>query len=195
VEEGLFAARCVIFAMVVVLAAGPAVSQRPPEVRTDGAIDAGQHGFDWEWGTWKTKVRVLRNPLSGKPPLWADYEGTSVVRSLLGGRPNIKKKDVRGSAGRIEGGSLRLYNPQSQQWSLNYASLRNGVLTAPVYGSFNEHGRGIFYGQDLLDGRAVIVRFIITRASRTEAHFDQAYSIDGGETWEFNWIAVDTLSE
>jgi hypothetical protein len=66
------------------------------------------------------------------------------------------------------------------------------MLTAPVYGSFGDDGRGLFYGQDLLDGRAILVRFIILPVSKTEVRFDQAYSPDGGISWESNWIAVDT---
>jgi hypothetical protein len=149
--------------------------------------------FDWEIGTWATKVRVRRNPLSGDAPVWADYSGTSVVRSLLGGRSNFVELSVEGPAGKIEGGSLRLYSPQSRQWSLNYASLRDGRLTAPVYGAFDASGRGMFYGQDTVDDRVILVRFIISRISKSEAHFEQAYSADGGATWEDNWIAVDTL--
>ena len=154
---------------------------------------SGDKDFDFEIGTWATKVRVLRNPLSGEPPKWAEYEGTSVVRPLLQGRANFVELSVAGPAGKIEGGSLRLYNPQSRQWSLNFASLRNGMLTAPVYGSFDGRDRGLFYGQDMLDGRAILVRFIITQVSRTEARFEQSYSADGGVTWEPNWVAVDRL--
>lgn len=152
----------------------------------------GQHDFDWEIGTWTTNVRVLRNALSGKAPDWAEYRGTSIVRPLLGGRANFVELSVGGPAGKIEGGALRLYNPQSRQWSLNYASLRNGLLTAPVYGGFDGRGRGVFYGQDMLDGRAILVRFVIAQVSEKEVHFEQAYSVDGGASWEINWIAVDT---
>src|SRR5207253_7892627 len=96
------------------------------------AVERGsQQDFDWEIGTWTTKVRVLRNPLSGKAPDWAEYQGTSVVRPLLGGRANFVELSVQGAASKIEGGSIRLYNPQSGQWSLNYANLRNGLLTTP----------------------------------------------------------------
>jgi hypothetical protein len=153
----------------------------------------GNHDFDWEIGTWTTRVRVRRNPLSGEAPKWADYSGTSVVRSLLGGRSNFVELSVEGPSGKIEGGSLRLYSPQSRQWSLNYASLGDGRLTAPVYGAFDASGRGLFYGQDTVGGRVILVRFIITRTSKSEAHFEQAYSADGGASWEDNWIAVDTL--
>lgn len=154
---------------------------------------SGQSDFDWEIGTWTTNVRLLRNPLSGKPPDWAQYQGTSVVRPILWGRANIVELSVAGPAGKVEGGSFRLYNPQARQWSLNFANLRNGLLTAPVYGGFNESGRGEFYGQDMRDGRAILVRFIITRVSEREARFVQSFSADGGATWEDNWIAIDTL--
>jgi hypothetical protein len=165
----------------------------PTDAHAAAAERNGQQDFDWEIGTWTTNVRVLRNPLSGHAPDWAEYQGTSVVRPLMGGRANFVELSVAGPAGKIEGGALRLYNPQSRQWSLNYASLRNGMLTAPVYGGFGGSGRGVFTGQDMLDGRAILVRFIITRVSKREARFEQAYSADGGVTWEKNWIAVDTL--
>jgi hypothetical protein len=164
-----------------------AASTAAPSVNRSGA-----HDFDWEIGTWTTKVRVRTNPLSGEAPQWAEYAGTSVVKPLLGGRANFVELSVAGSSGKIEGGSLRLYGSQSRQWSLNYANLRNGLLTSPVYGEFNGTGRGLFYGPDTLDGRAILVRFVITRVSPNEARFEQAYSADGGVTWEDNWIAVDS---
>lgn len=152
----------------------------------------GQHDFDWEMGSWATNVRVLRNPLSGAPPDWAEFRGTSIVKPILGGRANSVELSVKNDKGTIEGVALRLYNPEARQWSLNYASLRGGVLTAPVYGGFDGKGRGLFYGQDTLEGRVILVRFAITVVSPQEARFEQGYSADGGVTWETNWIAVDT---
>jgi hypothetical protein len=172
--------------------AGPSSARPADTAQSQSAARDGQHDFDWEIGTWTTKVKVRRNPLSGAAPDWAEYEGTSVVKPLLGGRANFVELSVGGPRGRIEGGSLRLFNPKAQQWSLNYASLANGLLTAPVFGSFDGQGRGRFYGQDTLDGRAILVRFVIARVSSREAQFEQAYSTDGGQTWEENWIAVDT---
>ena len=162
-------------------------SAAPPSANRSGA-----HDFDWEIGTWATKVRVRTNPLSGEPPKWTEYAGTSVVKPLLDGRANFVELSVAGASGKIDGGSLRLYGSQTRQWSLNYANLRNGLLTSPVYGGFDPAGRGLFYGSDTLDGRAILVRFAITRSSPNEAHFEQAYSADGGVTWEDNWLAVDT---
>jgi len=152
----------------------------------------GSHDFDFEKGAWTTNVRVLRNPLSGAAPDWAQYQGTSIIRPLMDGRANAVELSVAGTRGKIEGIAIRLYNPQAGQWSLNYASMGNGLLTAPVFGSFDGKGRGAFYGHDMLDGRAILVRFVITQVSPAEAHFEQAYSADGGASWEVNWITVDT---
>ena len=168
-----------------------AAQQAQPAPATAAARD-GQHDFDWEIGTWATHVRVLRNPLSGAAPDWAEFQGTSVVRPILGGRANSVELSVKAPKGQIEGVALRPYNPQTRQWNINYASIRGGTLTPPIYGGFDASGRGIFYGQDILDGRAILVRFIITRPAANEARFEQSYSADGGANWETNWIATDT---
>lgn len=151
----------------------------------------GQRDFDFEIGNWDTSVRVLRNPLSGKAPNWAEYHGTSVIRPLLGSRANSVELSVAGPSGKIEGVSLRLYDPQTRRWSLNYASLHDGAMTPPVLGRFESADRAVFYGDDKLGERPIRVRFVITKISRDEARFEQAYSADNGATWEVNWIAVD----
>src|SRR5215216_1709596 len=78
----------------------------------------GQHDFDFEIGTWKTHLKRLVRPLTGSTT-WVEYEGTTVVRKVWNGRANLVELDVGGPAGRIEGLSLRLYNPESRQWSVD----------------------------------------------------------------------------
>ena len=80
------------------------------------------------------------------------------------------------------------------QETLNFASVRSGVLTPPVTGAFDDKGRGTFYGVDTVDDRTVLVRFVISDVTPNSARFEQAFSADGGATWETNWIAVDTKS-
>jgi hypothetical protein len=184
--------RATLALAVMVFGTVPALAAQPSASPVAQARD-GQKDFDWEIGTWTTRVKVRRNPLTGVAPDWAEYEGTSVVKPLMDGRANFVELSVAGTRGKIEGGSLRLYNPKARQWSLNFVSLGNGLLTAPVFGGFDGHGRGAFYGQDVIDGQTIFVRFIVTMVSAREAHFEQAYSVDGGQTWEDNWIAVDTL--
>jgi hypothetical protein len=151
---------------------------------------SGQHDFDFEIGTWKTHLRRLQRPLTGSTT-WTEYEGTTVVRKVWDGRANLVELMVDGPAGRIEGLSLRLYDPGSRQWSLNFANSKSGTLTPPTIGEFR-NGRGEFYGQETLDGRAIYVRFVISDITKDSCHFEQAFSEDGGKTWEVNWIATDT---
>ena len=150
----------------------------------------GQHDFDFEIGTWKTRVSVLRKPLTGSTT-WVAYEGTSVVSKVWDGRANLVELVADGPAGHFEGLNLRLYNPQSRQWSLNFSNSRGGTLSPPTIGEFR-NGRGEFFGQEDLDGRAIFVRFIISDITPNSCRFEQAFSADGGQTWEVNWIATDT---
>jgi hypothetical protein len=181
--------------LVAVVASAPARAQSDTTAqRGDPAGQRdGQDDFDFEIGTWRTSLSLLRNPLSGSST-WVEYEGTSVVRKVWDGRANLVELDVEGPTGRIEGLSLRLYNPESGQWSLNFANSAYGVLTPPVIGGF-ENGRGEFYGQEMLNGKQIFVRFVISDITPTSCRFEQAFSDDGGETWEVNWIAVDTRIE
>jgi hypothetical protein len=150
----------------------------------------GSHDFDFEIGEWSTHVKRLQRPLSGSTT-WVEYTGTTIVHGVLGRRANLAELAIEGPAGRIEGAALRLYNPETRQWSVNYFSAADGTLTAPLFGGFRD-GRGIFYGQDTFAGRAVLVRFVIQKESSDRYRFDQSFSADGGEHWELNWVATDT---
>jgi len=153
----------------------------------------GQHDFDFEIGTWKTHLRRLVNPLTGSNT-WAEYEGTTVVRKVWNGRANLVELQADGPAGHFEGLNLRLYNPQAHQWSLNFASSSGGSLSQPTIGEF-KNGRGEFFDQETLNGRAIFVRFVISDITPNSCHFEQAFSDDGGKTWEVNWIATDTRAK
>ncbi len=122
---------------------------------------------------------------------WAEYDGTTVVTKVWNGRANLVALNVRGPAGHIEGLSLRLYGQESHQWSLNFSNSASGALTPPVIGGFHG-GTGEFFGQDTVGGRIVLVRFVIAAITAQSCHFEQAFSDDGGRTWEVNWIATDT---
>ena len=150
----------------------------------------GQHDFDFEIGSRKTHVSRLENPLSGSKT-WVEYDGTSVVRPLWDGHANLVELEVDGPAGHIEGLSLRLYHPQSRQWSIHYANSKAGTLDPPTTGGFRE-GKGEFVGEDTWKGRTILVRFVISDISRNSCRFEQSFSDDGGRTWEVNWIATDT---
>jgi hypothetical protein len=163
---------------------------------TGGAVDGpdalrdGQHDFDFDIGTWKTHVSRLLHPLTGSN-VWGQYDGTSVVRKVWNGRANLVELEADGPAGHLELASFRLYNPAAHQWSLNVASSRGGSFGVATIGEF-KNGRGEFYDQETFDDRAILVRFVISGITANSCHFEQAFSSDGGKTWELNWIADDT---
>jgi len=150
----------------------------------------GQHDFDFEIGTWKTVVKRRLRPLTGSTD-WVEMKGTTVVRKVWNGSANLVELEADSPSGHFQGLSLRLYNPETRQWSLNFVNARNGLLTAPTIGQF-KNGRGEFFGLEDLDGRPIFVRFVITPVNPDLCRFEQAFSDDGGKTWEVNWIAEDT---
>ncbi len=181
-----------LFCACLMLAAPVATAQQAAVAHAAAPRD-GQHDFDFEIGTWKTKLRRLLHPLSGSTQ-WAEYEGITTVRKVWGGRANLVELVADGPDGHFEGLNLRLYNPQSRQWSLNFASAGTGTLTPPTIGEFR-NGRGEFHDQEIVDGRAVLVRFVVLPIDADTVRFEQAFSDDGGRTWETNWIATDTRIE
>jgi hypothetical protein len=179
--------------LAVVLHPLPGLAQQssdPSKAVSQATEHDGQRDFDFEIGTWKTHLKRLLHPLTGSTT-WVEYDGTTVVRKIWNGRANLVELEADGSQGHFEGLNLRLYHPQSHQWSLNFANSADGILGAPTVGEFS-HGRGEFYDQETFNGRAVYVRFVISDITQNSCHFEQAFSIDGGKTWEVNWMATDT---
>jgi hypothetical protein len=150
----------------------------------------GQGAFDFEFGEWNVHLRRLLHPLTGSNT-WVDLQGTSIVRRVWDGRANLGELEVDNPTTHIEGLSLRLYNPQSRQWSIYWSSSKDGSLGIPMIGGF-KNGRGEFFGQEVFQGSAIYSRFIFSDVTPTSFRFEQAFSADGGKTWEANWVATFT---
>ena len=171
--------RRILYLLVFVIALPLVAEER------DGAKD-----FDWAVGTWKTHVKRRVKPLTGSTT-WVEMEGITLCRKVWDGRANILELAAEGTGGKFEGMSLRTYNPQSRQWSLHFASSHDGFVNVAQVGEF-KNGRGEFYSQETYNGRTILVRFVISDITPSSARFEQAFSDDGGKTWEVNWIATDT---
>ena len=165
----------------------PASTRAEPSAAA--AAREGSHDFDFEFGRWKTELRRLKRPLTGSTE-WERYTGTTTVTRVWGGKANLVELEVDGPAGRLSALSLRLYNPETREWTLNFANSAGGTLATPSVGAFRS-GRGEFYNQETIGGRTVLVRFVISEITDASVRFEQAFSADGGRTWETNWIAVD----
>jgi hypothetical protein len=158
---------------------------RAPASRADG-----RHDFDWDIGTWKTHQRRLLHPLTGSST-WVQYHGTDVVRKIWDGA-NVGEIRADGTAGRLELMTLRLYNPQTREWSVYFSNSTNGALSLPAVGGFH-NGRGECYDQETYDGKTILLRFSVSDITADSCRFEQAFSADGGKTWEVNFIVTETL--
>ena len=181
--------------LVVVLEPLPGLAQQNSEaakssLQTSPQHD-GQHDFDFEIGTWKIHLKRLEQRLAGSTT-WIEFEGTSVTRKVWDGRAQLEQFETDSpGGGHIEGLTLRLYNPQSHQWRLYWANSKIGILDPPQVGEF-KNGRGEFYAQDTINGKAILIRFIWSSTDTNTPHFEQSFSEDGGKTWEVNWITDQT---
>jgi hypothetical protein len=114
-------------------------------------------------------------------------DGTTRVSRVWDGRANLAEYKADGAAGPIELLSLRWFNPTAHEWNIDFATPKAGTLGIPAVGGF-KNGRGDFYDYEMIDGRWVLVRFSIWSITPDTAQSEQAFSDDGGKTWEVNWI-------
>lgn len=152
----------------------------------EGTADDGQREFDFDFGIWKTHSRRLSHPLMGSNQ-WVQMDGVTVVKKVWGGRANLAEYSADGSGGHVELLALRWFNPTTHEWNLDFATPRVGTLGIPGVGTF-KNGRADFYDYEPINGRSVIVRFSIWSITPDTAQSEQAFSDDGGKTWEVNWI-------
>jgi hypothetical protein len=151
----------------------------------------GAHDFDWDFGSWMVHMKRLMHPLTGSRT-WVEYHGTDVVKKIWKGRANLGEVQLDGPAGHLELLSLRLYNPEAHQWSMNITSSASGTLSPPAVGEFKD-GHGQFYDQEPYGGKTIVVRYDVSQIGSNSCRFEQAFSDDGGKTWEVNLIVTETL--
>lgn len=151
--------------------------------------DNGRHDFDFLHGHWQIRNERLRRRLAGSQD-WEVFHATQVCQPLLGGLGNvddfISDWTRPGLQGRFLGMTLRLFRVDSGQWHLYWAGNHDGVLEAPMVGSF-VGGVGTFHGTLEHEGRPIRVRFTWDQITANAAHWQQAFSDDDGRTWETNW--------
>ncbi|HEV2269316.1 MAG TPA: hypothetical protein VGR92_07655 [Steroidobacteraceae bacterium] len=151
--------------------------------------DGGSHAFDWDIGAWSTHQRRLLHPLTNSHQ-WVDYQGTDVVTKLWDGADYGIIK-ASGSGGKLHIFTMRLYDPQSHQWSIDFTYPGLNVMTNPLYGGF-KNGAGEFIDQEAYNGKMILVRFQVSDITANTCRFEQAFSADGGKSWEVNFIVTET---
>jgi hypothetical protein len=145
----------------------------------------GADAFDFLHGRWAVRHRQLKQRHVGSGD-WLEFEGTCYCEPRLGGMANIEEHDFVGRGG-DKGIALRLYDPLTGDWSVYWASDRDGVMQPPVRGKFEGPGC-ILYGDDTDGGRPIVARYQWSRTDSPNPRWEQAFSLDVGKTWEINWV-------
>jgi hypothetical protein len=142
-------------------------------------------------GKWRVHHRRLKERLAGSDE-WQEFEGTSEAWPILGGAGNIDDNVLELPAGTYRAISLRSFDPVSEKWSIWWLDGRNpGRLDPPVVGAF-VNGIGSFIAEDTFNDRPILVRFLWSDITATRCRWEQAFSTDGGESWEVNWVMEST---
>jgi hypothetical protein len=141
-------------------------------------------GFDFEVGSWRVHHRSKRQ--SGD---WIEFDGDCVNRPLIGGQANVEEHAFHRPAGLSHGIALRAYDPAKDLWAIWWVDSRDPhlPLDPPVVGGF-VNGVGTFFSDSEMDGRMTRTRYIWSDVTPTSARWEQAFSADGGGTWDTNWV-------
>jgi hypothetical protein len=142
---------------------------------------------DWAFlvGSWKVSHRRLKGRLVGSTE-WESFAGTCVNWPTMGGAGNVDDNVLELPSGTYRAVGIRAYDARTRQWSIWWLDARVGTIDPPVRGGFKD-GVGTFVGDDVHDGKPVKVRFEWSKITPTSGHWEQAFSPDGGRTWEVNW--------
>jgi hypothetical protein len=146
----------------------------------------GRNDFDFLTGTWNVHHKLLKGRLKGSTE-WDEFEGTCVDKKILNGLGNFDEVVMYGKAGTFHAVAVRLFDVHSKEWSIYWAAGTSGILDVAMLGGFKD-GRGEFYSQEIFEGRHIFSRFIWSGITPTSCQWEQAFSADGGKTWETNWI-------
>jgi hypothetical protein len=151
----------------------------------DMPAQTGVQDFDFFVGDWKIRHRQLRARLAVDTE-WLEFYGTTTMRKFLNGLGNLDQTEIRSPRGHYHGATLRLFDPVAGTWSIYWMDSRNPRIDTPMVGRF-ENGVGLFFADEDFEGRPIKVRFIWTPISATQCRWEQAFSADGGASWETNW--------
>lgn len=149
-------------------------------------INDGRNDFDFLIGTWKVHHQRLKERLKGSTE-WEEFDGDTVDRKMLNGIGNLDENILHRKTGSIHAISLRLFNPEAKEWSIYWSTDQTGMLDVPMVGGFKD-GIGEFYSQEVWEGQHIYNRFIWSKITQNSCQWEQAFSIDGGKTWETNWV-------
>lgn len=151
--------------------------------QAEGPAADGRTDFDFFIGDWTVSARRLRHGV------WESVRGATRVTRLLRGAGNVDDDEFQLTDQAYVGGMLRLFDAQADAWFTYGLDRDRGVLQPPLSGRF-DGTRGEFRGEEMRDGRRILVRHIYSHPGGVPStcHWEQALSSDGGNAWETDWV-------
>jgi hypothetical protein len=143
--------------------------------------------FDFLFGRWTVQHRRLKRRLVHSDE-WEMFSGTCESRTILLGQANLDENVLESPDGTYHAVTLRAYDPSTKTWAIWWLDARHPhQLDPPVRGGF-ESGVGTFFSDDQFENNPIRVRFIWSNIEAKSARWEQAFSENGGLTWETNWV-------
>ena len=176
--------RCI--AMRIADTLWPAIGfSRPVTIREVHMSSAAD--FDFLCHDWKVHHRKLQTRLNNADD-WLSFTGTSTTRPVMGGGGNVEDNVLDDPHGAYRAVALRSFDSLAGLWRIWWLDQRMpGEIGPPVVGRF-DGGEGIFLGDDTWQGKAIKLRFLWSKDAGEGPRWQQAFSLDDGQTWEDNWV-------
>jgi len=146
---------------------------------------SSKNDFDFYVGKRKIKNRKLKDRLCNCTE-WIEFDALQEMQLIINGLGNTDDFIAEFDGEPFEGRTIRLFNPRTKLWSMYWTDSNTGVLQPPTVGSFNEN-IGKFYAKDSFNQQDIIVMFVWDKSNVKNPVWSQAFSIDNGNTWEYNW--------
>ena len=157
------------------------------EAKTQSVEASGKHDFDFLVGNWTVQHRRLKRRLAHSTE-WETFSGTCKTWPLMDGQGNVDDNVLQTPSGAYRAATMRSFDPATESWSIWWLDSRHPhELDPPVVGTFHD-GVGTFLAKDTFGGQPIVVRYIWSDITPNSAKWQQAFSDDGGKTWETNWI-------
>ncbi len=193
--RGIAAVGTLTAAVASALFLAPAAAQTgKPTMAHDAGVADHRHDWDWLVGRWNVRHHRLKGRLVGSTE-WEDFPGTSTMWLTLDGLGTVDDNVLEIPGGTYRAVGMRAFDAKTGQWSIWWLDGRNPThIEPPVRGGFKD-GVGTFVGDDSLNGKPIRMRFQWSRITRASARWEQAFSPDGGKSWETNWTMEFSRAE
>ncbi|WP_344659520.1 hypothetical protein [Catenulispora subtropica] len=143
--------------------------------------------FDFLHGRWRLRTRKLRDVMDPTCTDWIEFDSVSEIVPAFGGAGNVELTSLATEPPQ-EALTVRLYDAGEDLWRVWYLSTRAPGYMGPADEGRFADGRGTFVCEEELGGRLGLVRHQWTRLDTGRPRWEQAFSFDGGESWETNYV-------